>query len=103
VRRSLSLPPTQSDELANYLSSSVLSLQEAGVRDFLLRTSVLTRLSGPLCQAVTGRADAEQILLELERSGLFLRRLGTDTEWFRYHTLFSEFLAKQLRRLPATI
>lgn len=103
VRRSLYLPPTQSDELANYLSSSVLSLQEPGVRDFLLKTSILTRLSGPLCQAVTGRADAEQILLELERSGLFLRRLGSDTEWFKYHTLFSEFLAKQLRRLPATI
>lgn len=101
VRRTLHLPPPQTQELARYLSSRVLMLQEPGIRDFLLKTSILKRLCGPLCQAVTGRSDAVHILLDLERSGLFLRRLGIDGVWFRYHGLFSDFLIAEFGRTSA--
>ncbi|WP_428311393.1 LuxR C-terminal-related transcriptional regulator [Hydrocarboniphaga sp.] len=99
VRRSLALPLPQSQELTRYLSSRVLALQPPGVREFLLKTAILKRLSGPVCQAVTGRPDSSQILVGLERSGLFLRRLGSDGNWFKYHGLFSDFLIAELRQI----
>lgn len=85
-------------ELAEYLADNVLDLQTPRVRSFLLRTSLLTRLSAPLCDAMLGWQDSQSILLFLERSGLFLRNLDSDLRWFRYHTLFSGFLQEQLRQ-----
>lgn len=84
-------------ELAEYLADNVLSLQTPRIQEFLRRTSVLNRLSAALCDYVTGWQDSQSILLFLERSGLFLRCLDSDLCWFRYHTLFSSFLAEQLR------
>lgn len=83
-------------ELADYLADNVLALQLPGVQDFLLRTSLLSRLSAPLCNAVTGRSDAQDVLQLLERTGLFVRRLDLDGRWFEYHNLFGSFLAEQM-------
>lgn len=83
-------------ELTDYLADSVLSLQPPDLQDFLLRTSLLTRLTAPLCDAVTGRTDSQHVLKELERSGLFVRALDAQRRWFTYHPLFSSFLIEQL-------
>lgn len=98
VRRSLSdLGAYKPRELAEYLADNVLTLQTPRVQEFLRRSSVLTRLSAGLCDHVTGWQDSQSILLFLERSGLFLRSLDSDLCWFKYHTLFSSFLAEQAR------
>jgi LuxR family maltose regulon positive regulatory protein len=98
VRRALGeLGNHRPRELAEYLADNVLALQAPDIKDFLLKTAVLTRLSGPLCDAVLGREGSHAMLQKLERSGLFLRSLDTDHRWFKYHALFSEFLAEQLR------
>ena len=84
-------------ELAEYLADNVLAMQAPDIQDFLLRTSLLTRLTAPLCDAVTGRTDSQDVLLSLERSGLFVRNLDLDARWFEYHALFASFLSEQLR------
>ncbi|WP_198971936.1 LuxR C-terminal-related transcriptional regulator [Xylophilus sp. ASV27] len=85
-------------ELAEYLSENVVSMQRPEVRDFLLRTSVLRRLSGPLCDAVLGRTGSHAILRQLEHDGLFLSALDTSGAWFRYHGLFAAHLRDGLAR-----
>ena len=104
VRRSLAMLETyRPRELTDYLVENVLSLQPAPVQDFLLRTALLHRLCAPLCDAVTGRNDSQEMLQLLERSGLFLRALDGEMRWFRYHGLFSSFLADHQRAVaPAT-
>ncbi|SHG70616.1 LuxR family transcriptional regulator, maltose regulon positive regulatory protein [Hydrocarboniphaga daqingensis] len=91
-------------ELADYLADNVVSLQTPRIREFLLRTSLLTRLSAPLCDELLGWQDSQSILLFLERNGLFLRSLDSDLRWFKYHTLFSGFLQEQLNESdPASL
>jgi LuxR family maltose regulon positive regulatory protein len=85
-------------ELAEYLTDNVVALQAPRVQEFLLRTSLLRRLSGPLCDAVLGRTGSQPMLLELERSGLFLTALDSSTGWFKYHGLFAGCLGELLRR-----
>jgi len=76
----------------------VLNCQTEKVQDFLLRTSVLTRLNGSLCDALTGDQSAHQMLEQLERANLFLIRLDGRGEWFRYHHLFADLLRLKLRQ-----
>lgn len=98
VRRSLQdLSSSRPAQLADYLADNVLALQSPRLREFLLRTSLLSRLCAPLCDAVMGREGSQLLLKELETSGLFLRSLDAELRWFRYHTLFSSFLSEQLR------
>lgn len=85
-------------ELAEYLSENVVSTQPPDVRQFLLRTSLLRRLTGPLCDAVVGRSGSQELLRRLERSGLFLLPLDASGVWFRYHGLFASFLSDSLHR-----
>ncbi|HET6966444.1 MAG TPA: LuxR C-terminal-related transcriptional regulator [Acidimicrobiales bacterium] len=80
----------------DYLLEEVLRGQPDDVRDFLLDTSVLSELTGPLCDAVTGRADGNEMLEALERSNVFLIALDDERRWFRYHHLFAEALRAQL-------
>jgi ATP/maltotriose-dependent transcriptional regulator MalT len=84
--------------LADYLLEDVLAGQPAALRRFLVRTSVLERLSAPLCDAVTGDGDAHELLAELERSNLFLIPLDARRHWFRYHGLFQDLLRSELAR-----
>ena len=80
----------------DYLADEVLARQPAEVRDFLLRTAVLERLTGPLCDAVTGRADGTRMLEELERDNLFVVPLDAERSWYRYHHLFGDVLHARL-------
>ncbi len=74
----------------------MLRSQPDDVRAFLLDTSVLSELTGSLCDAVTGRSDGQTMLKELERSNLFLVPLDDQRQWFRYHHLFADALRAQL-------
>lgn len=76
----------------DYLVEEVLERQPQKIRDFLLKTSILDRLSGPLCDAITGQEDGKEILATLERGNLFLIPLDDERKWYRYHHLFSEVL-----------
>lgn len=97
VRQSLGdLSGHRPREIADYLADNVLSLQTPRIREFLLRTSLLTRLSAPLCDAMLQWQDSQSILLFLERNGLFLRSMDSELRWFKYHALFSGFLLEQL-------
>jgi LuxR family transcriptional regulator, maltose regulon positive regulatory protein len=82
--------------VADYLAAEVLERQPAELRAFLLRTSVLERLSGPLCDEVLEIQGSAELLCELERSNLFLVPLDDHREWFRYHQLFADLLRLQL-------
>jgi LuxR family maltose regulon positive regulatory protein len=88
----------------DYLAGEVLERQNPQTRQFLLETSVLERLSGELCDAVTGRADSQAMLEEVERAGLFLVPLDEVRGWWRYHHLFADLLRSRLRQeLPARV
>ena len=80
----------------DYLTDEVLAGQPAPVREFLLETSVLDRLSGELCDAVTGRAGSQAMLEQVERAGLFLVPLDEVRGWWRYHHLFADLLRARL-------
>jgi LuxR family transcriptional regulator, maltose regulon positive regulatory protein len=85
-------------QIVDYLLAEVLDGLPAEIRSFLLRTSVLDRLSGPLCDAVTGGSGSQRLLEEMERANLFLVRLDTRRRWYRYHQLFGEVLRHELDR-----
>jgi LuxR family maltose regulon positive regulatory protein len=82
----------------DYLAEEVLDRQPEPVRTFLLETSVLERLSGSLCDAVTGRADSQALLEQVERANLFVVPLDEERRWWRYHQLFAELLRARLTR-----
>ncbi|WP_020388428.1 LuxR C-terminal-related transcriptional regulator [Kribbella catacumbae] len=82
--------------LVDYLAEEVLLRQPEAVQDFLLRTSILDRLCGPLCDAVTGQEGGKDRLAALERANLFLFPLDDQRRWYRYHQLFAEDLQARL-------
>jgi LuxR family transcriptional regulator, maltose regulon positive regulatory protein len=82
--------------VVDYLVEEVLQSQPESVRNFLLQTSVLERLGGPLCDAVTGQEDSRGMLKALERGNLFVVPLDDRRRWYRYHHLFAEVLYTHL-------
>jgi LuxR family maltose regulon positive regulatory protein len=82
----------------DFLAEEVLERQPEGVREFLLSTSVLERMSAPLCDALTGRNDGQQMLERLEHDNLFVIALDDERRWYRYHHLFADFLRSRLQR-----
>ncbi len=80
----------------DYLVEEVLQRQPETIRQFLLETCFLGRLSGPLCDAVTGLGGSRQMLEALDRANLFLIPLDDRREWYRYHHLFADVLETQL-------
>lgn len=82
--------------IVEYLVEEVLQRQPENVRSFLLQSSVLDRLSGPLCDAVTGQKDGMALLDALERGNLFIVPLDDKRQWFRYHHLFAGVLAAHI-------
>ena len=82
----------------DYLADEVLDGQPGPVRAFLLETSMLERLSGELCDAVTGRAGSQALLQDIERAGLFLVPLDEVRGWWRYHHLFADLLRARLEQ-----
>src|SRR6516165_4296681 len=84
--------------VAEYLLAEVLERQPEEVTRLLLRTSIVERVSGPLADRLTGCSGSERILWELEDAGAFVVALDTKRSWFRYHHLFADLLALELRR-----
>ncbi|WP_138731504.1 LuxR C-terminal-related transcriptional regulator [Modestobacter excelsi] len=82
--------------IVDYLVEEVLARQSDQVRSFLLQTSVLTRLTGPLCDAVTGTDGGKAMLEALDRANLFLVPLDDRRRWYRYHHLFADVLQAHL-------
>jgi LuxR family maltose regulon positive regulatory protein len=79
----------------DYLIEEVFQQQPPHVQEFLIQTSILDRLTAPLCDAVTGRDDSRDLLLRLDRGNLFLVRLDQSRQWYRYHRLFRDLLRTQ--------
>ena len=84
------------DYIADYLADEVLSQQPESIQSFLLQTSILERLSAPLCAAVSGEPHAFDILETLREKNLFLVALDHRKEWYRYHALFADLLRNRL-------
>ncbi|MDQ3657190.1 MAG: hypothetical protein M3457_19220, partial [Chloroflexota bacterium] len=90
--------------VADYLGEEVLAHLPEPMRTFMLQTSILDRVNGSLCAAVTGNPQSQAMLEELERSNLFLVPLDDSRSWFRYHRVFADFLRRDLERhLPGEI
>jgi LuxR family maltose regulon positive regulatory protein len=81
----------------DYLIEEVFQQQPPDEREFLLRTSILERLTAPLCDAVAERKDSREMLLHLENTNLFLVPLDESRSWYRYHRLFDDLLRHRLR------
>lgn len=79
-----------------YLTAEVLAAQPEPLQEFLLQTSILSRLTASLCDAVTGRNDSDHVLAQLERANLFVLPLD-DPAWYRYHPLFAEAMQLSAR------
>ena len=102
--------------ILNYLIEEVLNQQPKAIQTFLLRTAILTRLCGPLCDAVMSSAEGEvavavlsppqsgqAMLAQLEQANLFLVPLDDRGQWYRYHQLFAEVLQYRLRQSEPTL
>lgn len=84
--------------ILDYLADEVLHQQPEEIRTFLLQTSILDRLSGPLCNAVTGQENGQDILEQLESANLFVIPLDDERCWYRYHHLFGDLLRHYLKQ-----
>lgn len=82
--------------ILDYLAARTLALQPERVRAFLLQTSILKQLCGPLCEAVTDEPGGQALLDVLDRLSMFLTPLDEERRWFRYHPLFADLLYAQL-------
>ena len=78
--------------ILSYLTEEVLARQPEEIQSFLLQTSILNRLNGDLCNAVTGRTDGHALLEQLFNANLFLIPLDDEQRWYRYHHLFADLL-----------
>ena len=87
-----------SRHIVDYLTEVVLDTLTEEQHQFLLETSVLDTMCGPLCDAATGRQSSADVLVELERANLFLIPLDDRREWYRYHELFADVLRNRLLR-----
>jgi len=84
--------------VADYLATEVLNQQPGPVHSFLLQTSILGRMTGELCDCLTGRNDGQAMLRQLETKNLFLIPLDEERRWYRYHHLFAEVLHTHLQQ-----
>jgi LuxR family maltose regulon positive regulatory protein len=82
--------------IIDYLGAEVLRQQPTAIRAFLRQTSILDRFCAPLCDAVTGQQNSREFLSELAHANLFLIPLDEQRRWFRYHSLFADFLRAEL-------
>jgi LuxR family maltose regulon positive regulatory protein len=82
--------------ILDYLLEEVLDRQPGDVQDFLLKTSILERMTDSLCDAVTDRSDSQAMLSRLEQANLFLVPLDDERRWYRYHHLFADLLRTRL-------
>ena len=88
--------------VADYLTTEILSRLPDDVRRFLLRTSILARFSAPLCDELLESDESAAFIDDLERSNLMIVPLDGHREWYRYHQLFSDLLRSELYRTHGT-
>ena len=84
--------------ILDYLTEEVLNQQSEHTREFLLKTSILDRMTGPLCDAITGRSGGYSTLAALEAANIFVTPLDEERRWYRYHPLFADLLRKRLQQ-----
>lgn len=84
--------------IMDFMMEEVLACEPEAVQAFLLQTAILSRLSGSLCDAVTGGAGGQTMLESLERRNLFVISLDDERHWYRYHQLFADLLQARLRQ-----
>jgi LuxR family maltose regulon positive regulatory protein len=84
--------------ILEYLIADVFSAQTEPLQEFLLETSILPRLTGSLCDTITGRTDSAGLLEQLERANLFLLPLDAAGQWYRFHALFAEAMQHYARQ-----
>ena len=85
--------------IVDYLAEEVLTRQPEALRQFLLKTSIPDRMTGPLCDALTGEQGGEEFLKQLERANLFVIPLDDEHRWYRYNHLFSDLLRLRLEKI----
>jgi LuxR family transcriptional regulator, maltose regulon positive regulatory protein len=89
--------------VVDYLVEEVLARQTEALRTFLLQTSILDRMCGPLCDALTSGVDGQETLEHLEQANLFSIPLDDERHWYRYHHLFADVLRQRLRQSQADL
>jgi len=89
--------------IADYLTEEILRRQPEHLRSFMLQTSILDRLCGPLCDAVTLQENSRQILNTMNQANLFVIPLDDRRYWYRYHHLFADLLKQRLHMKPANL
>jgi LuxR family maltose regulon positive regulatory protein len=94
----LPLLAASSASFQEYFVAEVLDRQPEAIQQFLLQTSILTRLTASLCDAVTERQNSQDMLTLLERANLFLGALDATGQWYRYHALFADAMRNEARR-----
>jgi LuxR family maltose regulon positive regulatory protein len=87
----------------DYLAEEVLQQQPQSVQDFLLHTCILDRLNGGLCDSLADRDDGQMMLEALEAANLFIVPLDDERRWYRYHSLFSDFLRHRLSQSQSNL
>jgi LuxR family maltose regulon positive regulatory protein len=85
--------------IMDFMLEEVLAREPEEIQTFLLKTSILTRLTGSLCDAVTGLSGGQEMLRQLERRNLFVIPLDNTCGWYRYHHLFADLLRARLNQL----
>ena len=86
------------DYIVDYLIEEVVDNQPAELRQFLMQTALLNRMTGSLCDALTGRTDGEALLRSCAKNNLFVTPLGGAQGWYQYHRLFAEVLTNRLQQ-----
>ena len=89
---------TSSRHVIDFLETEVLNAHDPPMQALMVRSSILDRLSGPLCDAVLEQRDSESMLDVLSRSNLFLTPLDDEGRWYRFHPLFAQLLRVELER-----
>lgn len=84
--------------IVDYLVEEVLERQPDVIREFLLRTSILERMTGSLCDALTGGSNGQRMLERLEKRNLFIVPLDEERQWYRYHQLLADVLQSRLQQ-----
>ncbi len=82
--------------IIDYLIEEVLKIQSPEVKDFLLKTSILERLSSELCDSLLDINNSQEMIEMLEKSNMFIFPLDRERRWFRYHHLFADLLRQRL-------
>jgi LuxR family maltose regulon positive regulatory protein len=82
----------------DYLMEEVLNQQPEDIQSFLLKTSILNRLTEPLCDAITGGDESRDMMYELDQANMFLIALDDERRWYRYHQLFADLLRSRLEQ-----